>query len=132
MHTVPVTLEALEASWVPVVRDEPVWHGTRASVVDKIVAEGIRPMGRTHVHLAGELDSRVGKRANVDVMLAVDPKQLDGLWVSPNGVFLARMVPGTAIVDLVAMTRAAQSCEDELRSLLRSGTRTAATAASRA
>ncbi len=95
---VPVTLEALEASWERVVdRVEPVFHGTRAEVVPLARREGLRAMDRTHVHLAGARRDKVGKRASVQVLVPVCPVRLAAagiaLFRSPNGVFLAREVP---------------------------------------
>lgn len=94
----PVTVEALEASWRRLDPDHPtVWHGTRAALEPTLRTDGIAPMGRTHVHLAASPESRVGKRANVGVLIAVEPACLArhglGLFESPNGVILARRVP---------------------------------------
>lgn len=94
----PVTVAALEASWTRVARTQPLYHGTRAETVPTVEASGaLRPMARTHVHLADAPDAVVGKRANVDVLLVVDPTRLAaaGLAVfrSPNGVYLVREVP---------------------------------------
>ena len=101
---VPVTLPALEASWDRYEEDGPLWHGTYVGAVASIAREGILPGERTHVHLADALDSKVGKRANVDVMLEVSPSRVHaagiGIFVSPNGVVLARVVPSAAIVGL--------------------------------
>lgn len=117
----PVTLDALEASWVPWAGGM-VWHGTRMDAVAPIAREGIVAGRRTHVHLASATDSEVGKRASVDVVLAVDPGRMAaaglGLWVAPNGVVLARAVPPGCIVGLQAMTRRARGQEAALRALL--------------
>jgi putative RNA 2'-phosphotransferase len=117
----PVTLEALEASWALDPRDEPVWHGTHVGAVASIAREGILPGERTHVHLAAETDSKVGKRAGVDVMLRVDPALLRaegvGLYRSGNGVLLARRVPASCIAGLRAETRKARDEEHRLRAL---------------
>jgi putative RNA 2'-phosphotransferase len=48
----PVTLEALEASWTLDLRDAPVWHGTSVAAAASIAREGIVAGERTHVHLA--------------------------------------------------------------------------------
>ncbi len=118
----PVTREALEASWEVYQGDDAIWHGTRAEAVPGIAEAGILPGGRTHVHLAAGTDSRVGKRANVAVMLQVSAAALRGLGrevhVSPNGVVLARDVPAAAIVGLEARTKKARRREDELREML--------------
>jgi putative RNA 2'-phosphotransferase len=119
---VPVTLEALEASWAPHVGDAVVWHGTSMSALEGIAREGILPIQRTHVHLAEALDSRAGKRAGVDVMLAVSPQRLRaaglGLFRSPNGVLLARHVPTACVVGLRPMTERARRRRAELAAVL--------------
>jgi putative RNA 2'-phosphotransferase len=120
----PVTLEALEASWAPYAGRGPVWHGTRIEAVASIARTGIHRGERTHVHLAEALDSRVGKRASVDVMLEVSPARLAaaavGLFVSPNGVILARSVPPAAIVGIRPMTERARRQGPALSALIAS------------
>lgn len=127
---VPVTLDALEASWERYGEDGPVWHGTRIAAVAGIAREGIVAGQRTHVHLAEAIDSTVGKRANVDVMLEVSPARLHaegiGVFVSPNGVILARWVPPAAIVGLRPMTERAARQAAGLHALLGAGARKAA------
>lgn len=117
----PVTQAALEASWTPWT-GAVAWHGTRAAIVPAIAEEGIVPGRRTHVHLAPALDSGVGKRAEVEVMLAVDPARMVaaglGLWAASNGVVLARAVPPGCIIELRAMTRRARAQEAALRGVL--------------
>ncbi len=118
----PVTADALERSWTPYNGAGPLWHGTALDVLEPIVREGLKPMARTHVHLAAETHSSVGKRANVDVMLEVDVTRLMALgqrvFESPNGVLLVRAVPPGAITGLVACTHKARARESQLRSLL--------------
>lgn len=118
-EAMPVTLEALEASWSPWRERTPLWHGTHVAALASIAREGILAIDRTHVHLAPALDSTVGKRAAVDVMLKVDPEALRaagvGVFESPNGVILVRSVPAACIVDLTAMTHGARSAEPSLR-----------------
>lgn len=117
----PVTLEALEASWSVDPRDEPVWHGTNVAALPAIASEGLIAGERTHVHLADDTDSKVGKRAGVDVLLSIDPARLRAagvtLYRSPNGVILARAVPPGCITDLRAETRKARADERRLRAL---------------
>lgn len=116
---VPVTLEALEASWEVHPDTGSLWHGTDPDVVPLIAREGIRPIERTHVHLADATDSRVGKRAGVGVLLEVSIVRLReaGLEVfrSPNGVVLVRHVPPTCITGITALTARARAREGELR-----------------
>jgi putative RNA 2'-phosphotransferase len=98
----PVTREALEASWARVEgRTDPLWHGTRRALLEAIAREGLQPMERTHVHLAGGRADKVGKRHEVEVLVAVDPVRLAErglhLFQSDNGVFLVREVPPDCI-----------------------------------
>ena len=98
----PVTLDALEASWSRFAGDGPVWHGTRRETLPLIRKDGLLPGARTHVHLAPAKDARVGKRAHVEVLLEVAPARLAdrgiAIFESPNGVLLARTVPPDCIV----------------------------------
>lgn len=114
----PVTAEALEASWAPWVSASPLWHGTTVEAVPSIAREGIIAQARTHVHLAEAIDSKVGKRAAVAVMLEVSPAKVRaaglGIFVSPNGVVLVRHVPASAIVGVRTMTARAHPQRDEL------------------
>ena len=110
----PVTLEGLEASWECVEgRSAPLFHGTKRRIVRDIAASGgLAPMNRTHVHLADHPQSRVGKRAQVGVLLVIDPARLaeHGLRVfrAPNGVLLSRRVPWAAVVDIQAVSASAR------------------------
>lgn len=118
----PVTLDALEASWAPHEGEGSLWHGTHVGAVPGIVREGILPVERTHVHLAEATDSKVGKRAQVDVLLEISPARLRqrglGIFQSSNGVVLVRHVPPSCLVGLVAGTRAGREQEARLRALL--------------
>jgi putative RNA 2'-phosphotransferase len=99
----PVTQAGLERSWDVVDPTRPLWHGTSLDVLDAIARHGLRPGRRTHVHLAASADSPVGKRARVDVLLAVDPARLRAAGITvyraSNGVHLARTVPAGCITD---------------------------------
>lgn len=118
-----VSLEELEASWTRYEGAGPLWHGTRVAALPGIAAEGLLPLRRTHVHLAPSVESHVGKRSYVDVLLEISApilaERLVPAFVSPNGVVLARFVPREAIVGLRAMTKAAQKIEPELKKQLR-------------
>ena len=102
----PVTAEALEASWERITRTEPLFHGTGRDVLDAILREGLRPMDRTHVHLAGGRTDKVGKRHGVQALVPVCPVRLAavgvGLFRSPNGVFLVRFVPPGCLLPVEA------------------------------
>lgn len=109
-----VSNEAMEASWTELTADDGVvWHGTSVEAIDGIAKSGIVAVSRTHVHLAEATDSKVGKRASVDVLLGVSiaamRAQGERLWKSPNGVILARHVPALAITAVKAATRRGES-----------------------
>lgn len=118
---VPVTLDALEASWRRYEGEDRIFHGTFLEAVASIAKEGLRAGERTHVHLAPARESRVGKRANVHVLLGVSVARVraEGLEVfeSPNGVILARHVPASAIVALDTLRRRAETQKAQLRAL---------------
>lgn len=118
----PVTQDALEASWERFTGAGPIWHGTAIEALRGIAREGIVPQARTHVHLTDGLDSRVGKRANVDLMIEISVPRLDalGLFVfqSQNGVVLTRHVPPSAIVGIRALSARAKREEATLRALV--------------
>ena len=114
----PVTCEALEASWARHEGTGWVWHGTNLAALPAIDAAGLLPQRRTHVHLAEETDSTVGKRAAVQVVLAVDPVACAAagfpLWRAPNGVLLTREVPRSCVVGVRALTRRAVAQSEAL------------------
>ena len=119
----PVTAEALEASWTVFAGEGPLWHGTALEALPAIARDGLLPMARTHVHLAAAEESRVGKRAGVDVLLRVEVAALAraGLRVfeSPNGVLLVRSVPPAAISAALPCTKAAERERASLERLFR-------------
>lgn len=93
-HTVAVDLDLPPA--------EPpayLYHGTVARALDAIRTEGLRPMGRHHVHLSPDRETaaRVGGRRGRPLVLAVDAGAMHRaghlLRVSANGVWLAEAVP---------------------------------------
>lgn len=95
-HSVPVDLD------LPVAVPPPyLYHGTVTRSLAPIRAEGLRPMGRHHVHLSADRETatRVGARRGRPVVLAVDAGAMheDGhaFRVSSNGVWLVDAVPVT-------------------------------------
>ncbi|MDP2340507.1 MAG: RNA 2'-phosphotransferase [Deltaproteobacteria bacterium] len=115
----PVTLEGLEQSWDVVVDDAPLFHGTSVAAAHAILeSEGLHSAARTHVHLAGSADAKVGKRAGVDVVLVVDVLRLRAaglpIFRAPNGVLLARRVPRSAVIDVQAQSRAGETALAQL------------------
>lgn len=128
----PVTLDGLERSWEEVTGDALLYHGTSVAAARAILSgEGVHSAARTHVHLAAAVDSKVGKRAGVEVLLVISPAHLraSGLRIfrAPNGVMLARAIPAAAIVDVRACNGPGGSALAELRG--RVAKRTAAPAA---
>lgn len=99
----PVTLEALEASWTVYQPQGLLWHGTNAQAVGSITATGLHPGRRTHVHLTQTRDSPLGRRT--PVQLRVDPTDLT-VFEAPNGVLLTRSVPPANIVKTDAVHQA--------------------------
>ena len=112
LEGMPVTLEALEASWAIFDGEDSLWHGTQPEVVESIAREGLLRGARSHVHLAESRDSSVGKRANVGVLLEISPAKLRAagqtLFRSPNGVILCRHVPPGCIVGIHPLTKRAR------------------------
>ena len=115
----PVTQAALESTWLRLMPPSTdircewrVWHGTSLHALDGIAQQGILRGGRTHVHLAAAPDSTVGKRHQVDALLAIDGHRMhranQPLWEAPNGVILARYVPPSCIDGAIAISRAAK------------------------
>ncbi|PTL80319.1 RNA 2'-phosphotransferase [Vitiosangium sp. GDMCC 1.1324] len=116
----PVTLDGLERSWDEVPGDAPLYHGTSVVAARAILSgEGIHSAARTHVHLAAAVDSKVGKRAGVDVLLVISPARLRAsglrIFCSPNGVLLARAIPAATIVDVLACNGPGSSALAELK-----------------
>jgi putative RNA 2'-phosphotransferase len=78
LEGMPVTHEALEASWAVFDGEESLWHGTQPDAIESIARQGLLRGARSHVHLAESRDSSVGKRANVGVLLEISPTRLRG------------------------------------------------------
>ena len=118
----PVTLADLEASWSEWRDATSIWHGTNSKVLADIAHEGLLAQGRTHVHLAESIESQVGKRSGVVLMLEIDPQRVrdagQTIYRSPNGVILVRHVPPACIVALHPLSRRARRAAPQLRELL--------------
>ncbi|MES9879779.1 MAG: tRNA 2'-phosphotransferase, partial [Sedimenticola sp.] len=73
-------------------------HGTTASAWATIRCDGLRPMGRRHIHFASGAGAKSGYRRSSEVLIDMDtPKILaDGLVVhrSLNGVLLTEGING--------------------------------------
>ena len=93
-HSVDVDLQ-LE----PVAPPEVLYHGTAERSVPAILAGGVRPMGRHHVHLSPDVATarKVGARHGRPAVLEVDARAMaeagHRFFRSANGVWLADRVP---------------------------------------
>lgn len=122
LEGMPVTQEALEASWERFEGEGSLWHATQPEAVESIARQGLLRGGRSHVHLAASRDSSVGKRAGVGVLLEIAPARLresgQTLFQSPNGVVLCRHVPPGCIVGVHPLTKRARQSEAAMRAAL--------------
>ena len=93
-HTVSVDLDL-----VPVPPPELLYHGTTERFVTPILAEGLRPMGRHHVHRSPDVATAraVGRRRGPPVVLEVAAGRMASqgrlFFRSANGVWLCDEVP---------------------------------------
>lgn len=93
-HSVPVDLQL-----VPAVPPAVLYHGTVAAALPAIWREGLRPMGRHHVHLSPDEETarRVGNRRGPAVLLRIAAAGLHAaggiFYQSGNGVWLVAAVP---------------------------------------
>ena len=94
-HTV-----AVELGLVPVAPPEVLYHGTSERSVPPVLAEGLRPMGRHHVHLSPDAATAraVGGRRGRPVVLEVAAARMASeghlFYRAANGVWLCDEVPG--------------------------------------
>ena len=84
---------------VPVAPPPVLWHGTSRTALARILEEGLRPMGRRHVHLSADQEAavEVGRRHGPPVVLVVDSAAMHRtghrFFRSVNGVWLTDQVP---------------------------------------
>ena len=89
----------IELDW-PVTRPPAtLYHGTVPKFLDAIMAEGLKPMARHHVHLSPDIETatKVGQRRGKPTILGVDAAHMhqDGqiFYLTDNGVWLTDAVP---------------------------------------
>jgi putative RNA 2'-phosphotransferase len=93
-HSVDVSLD-----WPRRTPPAILYHGTVAAALSAILAEGLRPMRRHHVHLSPDAETarRVGARRGRPVILSVRAGDLDAagqpFFLTANGVWLTSAVP---------------------------------------
>jgi len=90
---------AVDLDWPITIPPESLYHGTVERFMDSILAEGLRPMKRHHVHLSPDPETAigVGARRGAPVILRVAAGRMarsgSVFRLSSNGVWLADAVP---------------------------------------
>lgn len=98
-HSIPVDVELTEA-----VPPEFLYHGTAEKSVEKILEEGLKPMGRLYVHLSKDPSTavKVGQRHGKPAVFLVRSEDMyrDGFrfFLSSNQVWLIPQVPARYLV----------------------------------
>lgn len=75
-----------------------LYHGTATRFLERIMQEGLKPMGRNFVHLSSDIETakKVGSRHGKPVVLIVDAKQFyedtNKLFLSQNGIWQAEFI----------------------------------------
>lgn len=89
---------AIDLGLSPALPPELLYHGTASRFLKAIMASGLRPGARRHVHLSADVETarRVGARHGFPAVLKVDAARMhaDGLvfYLSDNGVWLTQAV----------------------------------------
>jgi putative RNA 2'-phosphotransferase len=93
-HSVEVAL-----GYAPSAPPDELFHGTVERFLETILAEGLRPMERQHVHLSPDVETAqvVGRRRGKPLILRIDAAGMaaDGaeFFRADNGVWLVAAVP---------------------------------------
>lgn len=97
-HSIPVDLQL-----APIQPPAVLYHGTVSRFLPRIMAEGLKPGKRTHVHLSAEpaAAASVGARRGHPVVLVIDAAAMHRaghlFYRAANGVWLTSHVPPTWI-----------------------------------
>jgi putative RNA 2'-phosphotransferase len=89
----------VELGYSPSAPPAELFHGTHPGALDAILAEGLRPMKRQHVHLSPDVETArvVGARRGKPIILRVDSGGMadEGFefFRADNGVWLVASVP---------------------------------------
>lgn len=100
-HSIPVNLDLL-----PLTPPSVLFHGTATRFLASIMASGLLPSGRQHVHLSAsyEIAIAVGRRHGKPTVLEINAlkMQTDGhlFYCSENGVWLTDYVPTQYLVEI--------------------------------
>lgn len=90
---------AVDLDWPRVSPPTLLYHGTVERFLPAILAEGLRPMRRHHVHLSPNMETatRVGARRGQPVILAIRAAALEedgqSFYLTSNQVWLTEQVP---------------------------------------
>ena len=91
---------AVELGLDPVVPPPLLWHGAKRAFLPSILAEGLNPGKRHHVHLSLDVetarrvgDRRVGETVILEVRSADMAAAGHPVYLSANGVWLCKLVP---------------------------------------
>jgi len=90
---------AVDLGWPQAVPPTLLYHGTVEPALPAILAEGLKPMRRHHVHLSPDINTatRVGARRGAPVILAIRAAALaeagQVFLLTGNGVWLTDHVP---------------------------------------
>jgi putative RNA 2'-phosphotransferase len=93
----------VDAEWPEALPPEFLYHGTVDKFLGAIMAEGLKPMARHHVHLSPDVETaiKVGSRRGKPVILKVAAGRLSAsgqvFHLSSNGVWLTAHIPPDAI-----------------------------------
>ena len=97
-HSVAVSL-----GYEPAAPPDELFHGTVERFLERILAEGLRPMQRQHVHLSPDVETArvVGMRRGRALILRVNAGAMAGggatFFRADNGVWLVAEVPPSAL-----------------------------------
>lgn len=89
---------AVEGDWSPATPPDMLFHGTPTRFLKAIMAEGLKPMKRHHVHLSPDLETAtvVGARRGETAILEIDCAAMlaagHTFFVTGNGVWLTDAV----------------------------------------
>lgn len=101
-HSIAVDLE-----FQPVTPPDTLWHGTASRFLERIMAEGLKPMSRQYVHLSPDIETarKVGIRHGKPVILQIDTKRMYAdsciFYRAENGVWLTEAVPAAYIKEII-------------------------------
>ena len=93
----------MSLGYAPSAPPAELFHGTVERFLERILAEGLRPMERQHVHLSPDVETArvVGMRRGRPLILRVDAGAMAAggaeFFRADNGVWLVAEVPPSAL-----------------------------------